>query len=237
MTPALVAIEVYSDVVCPWCYVGKRRLERAINQLHGRVPTRVVWRPFQLNPTIPPEGIERTTYLHTKFGSREAYRQLEKRVMTAEHRLEFAFDKITVTPNTLIAHRLIWYAERFGVQDAVVEELFRGYFTEGRHIGRVEALIDAAERAGLDRNDAATFLTGDEGLEEVRREEAEGHRMGIRAVPCFILNEVSMLSGAQPTDVLVNAIEMAAKKGAEEGWSGQRGGIRGASGVRPVLIR
>ncbi|MCP9473440.1 MAG: DsbA family oxidoreductase [Nitrospira sp.] len=212
-----VLIEVYSDVICPWCYVGKRRLERALRHLDGAIATKVVWRPFQLNPGMTQEGMDRTAYLEAKFGSREAYRRLEEQVRTAENRLEFAFDRITVTPNTLAAHRLIWYADRFSRQDAVVEELFRCYFVEGRHIGRRETLVEAAGRAGLDQNDVETFLTGDGGMDEVRREETVGRRLGIRAVPCFVINRESIMAGAQPTDVLRTAIAAAGKPNKEQG--------------------
>jgi predicted DsbA family dithiol-disulfide isomerase len=209
-----VLIEVYSDVICPWCYVGKRRLERALHHLQGEMVTKVVWRPFQLNPGMPTEGMDRTAYLEAKFGSREVYRRLEEQVRTAEEQLGFAFDKITVTPNTLPAHRLIWYAGARGQQDAMVETLFRFYFVEGRHIGRRETLVEAAGRAGLDRNDVETFLTGDGGVDEVKREETVGRRLGVRAVPCFVFNGTSMLSGAQPADVLRIAIAAADKQGA-----------------------
>ncbi len=214
MTQDPVLIEVYSDVICPWCYVGKHRLERALHHLQSEMATKVVWRPFQLNPGMPQEGMDRTAYLEAKFGSREAYRRLEEQVRAAEDGLAFAFDRITVTPNTLSAHRLIWYADRFGTQGAVVEELFRCYFVEGRHVGRRETLVEAAGRAGLDRNDVETFLTGDGGVDEVRREEAVGRRLGVRAVPCFVFNGASMLTGAQPVDVLRTAIAAADKQGA-----------------------
>ncbi|MCP9448378.1 MAG: DsbA family oxidoreductase [Nitrospira sp.] len=213
MTQDPVLIEVYSDVICPWCYVGKRRLEQALQHLDSAMATKVVWRPFQLNPGMPQEGMDRTAYLEAKFGSRGAYRRLEEEVRAAEGGLAWAFDEITVTPNTLAAHRLIWYADRFGLQDAVVEELFRCYFVEGRHIGRRETLVEAAGRAGLDRNDAETFLAGDGGVDEVRREEAISRGLGIRAVPCFVFNGASMLTGAQPADVLRAAIAAAGEQG------------------------
>ncbi len=144
-------IHIVSDVVCPWCYVGKRRLERALQTLDGRYEYRVTWRPFELNPGMPPEGMDRRQYLEGKFGSAPAVRQLEARVAAAgsEEGLDFAFDKIRRTPNTFDAHRLIWLAQREGLQDAVVEGLFRGYFIEGADLSRRETLIEIAGKAGL----------------------------------------------------------------------------------------
>ena len=144
-------IEVYSDVVCPWCYVGKRRLERALTEFGGDV--RVTWRPFQLNPTMPKDGLDRTAYLEAKFGSLATFRQLEEHVQAAgaSERITFAFEKIARTPNTFAAHRLIWLGEREGCQDAVVDALFRGYFEEGADIGSIAALVRLAEEAGLHR--------------------------------------------------------------------------------------
>ncbi|MCP9451394.1 MAG: DsbA family oxidoreductase [Nitrospira sp.] len=214
MTQDPVLIEVYSDVICPWCYVGKRRLERVLQHLAGLVPTTVHWRPFQLNPGMPLDGMDRTAYLEAKFGSREAYRRLEEQVMAAEEEIPFAFDRITVTPNTLLAHRLIWYAGAQGRQDAMVETLFRLYFVEGRDIGRAETLSEAAGQVGLAASEVKEFLGGSEGVDEVCRAEAVGRRLGIRAVPCFVFNGTSMLTGAQPADVLRTAIAAAGKQGA-----------------------
>ncbi len=139
MTDSGLHIDVYSDVVCPWCYVGKRRLERALSQVGGDITT--TWRPFQLNPTMPKDGIDRTAYLEAKFGSLDAFRQLEEHVLAAgsAERIPFAFEKIARTPNTFLAHRLIWFAEREGCQDAVVDvalsRLLRrgGRYRFGRH--------------------------------------------------------------------------------------------------------
>jgi len=128
-----IRIDVYSDVICPWCYVGKRRLERALQQVSETVKTRVVWRPFQLNPTMPKNGLDRRQYLETKFGGPEAARAIYDQVAAAgaaEH-IPFAFDRIARTPNTFAAHRLIWLAGHQGKQDEMVEVLFHHYFVEG----------------------------------------------------------------------------------------------------------
>jgi predicted DsbA family dithiol-disulfide isomerase len=211
MTDRGLTIEIYSDVVCPWCYVGKRRLERALDQLNGAAQARITWRPYQLNPAMPEDGMDRTTYLAAKFGSLDAFHQMEEHVLAAgaAERIPFAFDKISRTPNTFLAHRLIWYAEQQGRQDAVVESLFRGYFTEGADIGSVPVLGQLAGRAGLDAAAVESFLHSEEGATEVKAEEAVGHRLGIRGVPYFVLNGSISISGAQPSDIFVSALRQA----------------------------
>ncbi|BFU94719.1 MAG: putative thiol oxidoreductase, DsbA family, FrnE subfamily [Nitrospira sp.] len=209
MNDHALTIEVYSDVVCPWCYVGKRRLERALVQLQGSVKGRIAWRPFQLNPTMPKEGMERTAYLEAKFGSMDAFRRLEEHVSEAGRadRIAFAFEKIGRTPNTFLAHRLIWHAAKQDCQDAVVDSLFKGYFEEGADIGSSATLVRLAQRAGLDGIEVERFLRTDEGTAEVKVEEAAGHRLGIRSVPSFVLNQTYGISGAQPVEQFVAAIE------------------------------
>jgi predicted DsbA family dithiol-disulfide isomerase len=204
MTDRGFTIEIYSDVVCPWCYIGKRRLEQALASVGGEA--RVTWRPFQLNPTMPKEGLERTAYLEAKFGSLDAFRQMEEHVLEAgaEEHIAFAFDKIARTPNTFLAHRLIWYAGQQGCQNAMVDSLFQGYFEEGEDIGSLSVLAKLAERAGLK---AEPFLRGQDGTAEVKAEESAGHRLGIRSVPYFLLNGTYALSGAQPPDRFVAAFK------------------------------
>src|SRR3954447_23685158 len=149
-----LAVDVISDVICPWCYIGKRRLEKAVAALAG--PVKVRWLPFQLNPTMPKEGVSRREYRTRKFGSWERSQELDARVVAVgkEEGIHFAFDRIERTPNTLEAHRLIWLAGKESVQDAVVEALFRAYFTEGRDIGNQQTLLDVVAEAGLDRGKA-----------------------------------------------------------------------------------
>ena len=213
MTDRGLTIEIYSDVVCPWCYIGKRRLERALDQLNGAARARITWRPYQLNPTIPEDGMDRTTYLAAKFGSLDAFRQMEEHVLSAgaAERIPFALEKVARTPNTFLAHRLMWYAEQQGCQDAVVESLFRGYFTEGADIGSVPVLGQLAGRAGLDAAVVESFLHSEEGATEVKAEETVGHRLGIRGVPYFVINGSISISGAQPPDIFVSAIQQTQK--------------------------
>jgi predicted DsbA family dithiol-disulfide isomerase len=199
-------IDVYSDVICPWCYVGKRRLERALRQVGDKLCIKMTWRPFQLNPTMPSQGMDRTVYLEGKFGSIQAFQKMEEHLLEAgrAEEIPFTLEKIARTPNTFLAHRVIWYAGMQGCQDAVVNQLFHGYFEEGLDIGAASVLVELAGRAGLDANQ---FLMCDDGTAEVKAEEAVGHQLGIRGVPYFVIEKTYGISGAQPVDVFVAAIE------------------------------
>jgi predicted DsbA family dithiol-disulfide isomerase len=202
-------IDIYSDIVCPWCYVGKRRLERALTSVGKDVL--VTWRPFQLNPTMPVDGMDRKAYLEAKFGSLEAFGRMEEQLLAAgaDEQIPFAFEKVARTPNTFAAHRLVWYAAQQGKQDDVVEALFRGYFLEGKDIGNLKALTHVAAEAGLDRTEIEEFLASDKSVVEVKTEEAVGRRLGIRGVPYFVLNGSISISGAQPPDIFVSALQQA----------------------------
>jgi predicted DsbA family dithiol-disulfide isomerase len=214
MTDCGLAVEVYSDIVCPWCYVGKRRLERALAQLDGAVRARITWRPFQLNPTMLSDGMDRTAYLKAKFGSLEAFGQMEEQLLAAgeAEQIPFAFEKIQRTPNTFAAHRLVWHAAQQGKQDEMMETLFRAYFLEGKNIGDLKTLTHVAAEAGLDRTEIEEFLTSEKGVVEVKAEEAVGRRLGIRGVPYFVLNGSVSISGAQPPDIFVTALRKAEKQ-------------------------
>jgi predicted DsbA family dithiol-disulfide isomerase len=179
----LLHVDVISDVVCPWCYISKRRLEKAVAALEGQHEVRVRWLPFQLNPAMPKEGISRRDYRTAKFGSRERSLELDARVIevgTSEG-IRFAFDRIERTPNTLDAHRLIWLGDKEGDQGAVVEALFRAFFTEGRDIGNHQTLLDVAAEAGLDRGRAEAVLNGDGGLVAIKEADAQARGFGSRA--------------------------------------------------------
>ena len=204
-------IEIYSDVVCPWCFVGKRRLERALETAGYASRARVSWRPFELNQTMPKSGMDRRVYLEAKFGGAEARRAMEERVAKAGEAdgLVFAFDRIERTPNTFDAHRLIWFAGQQGCQDEVAEALFHSYFTNGREIGSLNSLAEIASDCGLSREEVERFLASDRAVQEVQTEEAIGHRLGIRGVPYFILNGSTSISGAQPPDIFVSAFQQA----------------------------
>ncbi|MBS0169582.1 MAG: DsbA family oxidoreductase [Nitrospira sp.] len=211
MTETSLTIDIYSDVVCPWCYIGKRRLEQALESVQAQARARVFWRPFQLNPTMPKAGMDRRVYLETKFGGANEVHAIHDRIVVAgvSAGIEFAFGRIARTPNTFDAHRLIWFAQQQGRQDACVEALFHGYFTEGLNVGEADALISLASGAGLDGAAAGRFLQSNDGVEAVRQEEARGRQLGIRGVPYFVLNGKTAVSGAQPVETFIDAISQA----------------------------
>jgi predicted DsbA family dithiol-disulfide isomerase len=201
--------DILSDVICPWCYIGKRRLEEAVAALDA--PVTVRWLPFQLNPTMPKEGISRKEYPTKKFGSWERSQELDARILAVGHSegIQFTFDRIERTPNTLDAHRLIWLAEKQGVQDAVVEALFRAYFTEGRDISNRPTLLDVVAEAGLDRGKAEAMLNSDDGLEAIQDAGILARQLGVEGVPFFIINATFPLSGAQQPEAFLEAFEQA----------------------------
>jgi predicted DsbA family dithiol-disulfide isomerase len=178
----------------------------------------VTWRPFQLNPTMPLDGMDRTAYIKAKFGSLEAFGQMEEQLLAAgaDEQIPFAFEKIQRTPNTFAAHRLVWYAAQQGKQDKVVEALFRAYFLNGENIGDLKILAHVAGEAGLDRTETEKFLASDKGVIEVKAEEAVGRRLGIRGVPYFVFNGSISISGAQPPGRFVAALKQVERVLAEK---------------------
>jgi predicted DsbA family dithiol-disulfide isomerase len=200
-----LAVGVISDLICPWCFIGKRRLETAIAALDGTHEVRVRWLPFQLNPTMPKEGISRKEYRTRKFGTWERSLELDARLVAVgkEEGIHFAFDRMERTPNTLDAHRLIGLAEKQGVQDAVVEALFRAYFTEGQDISSRQTLLDVVAEAGLDRSKAEALLSSDDGLETIRDSDGLARRFRVDGVPFFVVNSTLTLSGAQQPDAFL----------------------------------
>ncbi|MBN9523337.1 DsbA family oxidoreductase [bacterium] len=208
-----LAVDVISDVICPWCWVGKRRLEKAVAAVAGTHEVVVRWHPFQLNPNIPPGGVERRAYRAAKFGSWERSLERDARLAAvgAEEGIDFAFEKVARTPNTLAAHRLIRLAGGHGVQDAVVEALFRAYFTEGRDVGDRGTLLDVAAGAGLGRDPAEAELDSEDGLRAIRAEEGEARRVGVGGVPFFVINGELALSGAQPPDAFLAAFDQVSR--------------------------
>lgn len=204
-----LTVDVISDVICPWCFIGKRRLEKAI-AAHGE-PVKVQWHAFQLNPTMPKEGISRREYRIRKFGSWERSMQLDANIVATgkDEGIHFNFDRMERTPNTVDGHRLIWLAEKDGVQDAVVEALFRSYFTEGRDISNRQTLIDVVAEAGLDRKRAEAVLDGDEGMEAIKEAGEQSQRLRVDSVPFFVVNGKITLSGAQQPDTFLEAFMQA----------------------------
>jgi predicted DsbA family dithiol-disulfide isomerase len=209
-----VTIDIVSDVVCPWCYIGKRNLEAALATIpESNVEIR--WRPYQLDSTIPPEGIARRVYLEGKFGARVD--EIYTRVATAgrEAGLDFAFNRIERSPNTLNAHRLIRWSQSVGKQNDIVERLFRSFFIDGRDVGDRAVLIETAAEAGMEPDVVARLLEDEADKDAVREEIATAQRLGVTGVPFFIFAGRYGLPGAQPADALVNAINKAAGKSGE----------------------
>jgi predicted DsbA family dithiol-disulfide isomerase len=203
--PKTLLIEIASDVICPWCYIGKRRLEKALADLNGEVDVRIEWLPFQLNPDMPAQGLARADYRRAKFGSAEKGRALDARVAQegAGEGIAFAFDKMERTPNTVAAHQLIDLAQTQGKAGPVVDALFRAYFEEARDIGNAGVLAEIAKNAGVENWPAGANAPQVAGREERVRE------LGISGVPTFIFDRTSGLSGAYPPDLLAQAIRQA----------------------------
>lgn len=216
-----VTLDIVSDVMCPWCYIGKRRLEAAGPMLDG-IELDVRWRPFQLDATIPPGGMDRQAYLDRKFGP-DGARDMYGRIGEVGTALGIAFDfpAIAVSPNTIDAHRLIRWSATAGLQDAVVEELFRLYFTEGVDIGDHEVLVGVAARCGMDSDLVRELLAGDSDVDLVRREVELAHAMGVHGVPAFIFGGKYLVSGAQEPAVLAEVAQkvIAEGPGAAAPWS------------------
>ena len=208
-----ITVDVVSDVVCPWCFIGQKRLDKAIAAASD-VAVHIRWRPFQLDPTIPPEGKDRRAYMLAKFGSDERIGEIHARIepLGEAEGINFAFGAIKVAPNTLDAHRVIRWAGAAGeaVQNRLVRRLFQLNFEEGANLGDHAVLIDAARDAGMDASVVETLLPTDADIEAVRTEIATASRMGISGVPCFLLEGKYAVMGAQDTDTLADAIRQVA---------------------------
>ena len=211
--PQSITIDVVSDVVCPWCYIGKKRLEQALDQIDD-VEVSVHWRPYQLDPTIPPEGLDRKAYMLGKFGSEDKLREIHARVDDAGRDAGIAFDfkAITVSPNALDAHRVIRWAGNggSGLQTAVNARIMKAYFEEGQNIGDQAVLSELAGQAGMDRSIVEALLPTDADIAETKAEIETAGRMGIRGVPCFLLESKYAVMGAQDAQALVDAIRQVA---------------------------
>ena len=201
-------IDIISDTICPWCFIGKRRLESALAQ---RPQTRVEihWQAFFLNPDMPEGGIDRQDYVNRKFGGKERAKEIYDRVATAGKTVDipFRFDLIERTPNTTDSHRLIHYAGQWGCQDTVVEALFRGYFLEGQDIGHLDVLIGAAAGAGLDRHDITAYLQSDADRQLIAASDQRARSLGVSGVPFFVFEDKYAVSGAQPPELFLQVID------------------------------
>jgi predicted DsbA family dithiol-disulfide isomerase len=208
MTNPKIKIDVVSDVVCPWCYIGKRRLEKAIAQVADQVDVELEYHPFELNPDMPLEGRNQKEYLTRKFGSEVKYQQIVEHVtdVAAQEGLKFDFEKQVISPNTRNAHRLIWFAKKHGKQIEMKEALMKAYFEQGIDLTKTENLISIAKQVGLDPEKTKSFLNSTEGMVEVTTSEMQNAQRGISGVPFYIINNQYGVSGAQPSEVFAKAL-------------------------------
>jgi predicted DsbA family dithiol-disulfide isomerase len=212
-TPGEVSIELglIADLACPWCYLGLVRLDRA-RALRPELPVELRWWPFLLNPHLPPEGMERRSYLRVKFGGDANARGIYARIVAAAKAdgVAFAFERMPRTPNTLLAHRLILFAGRRRLAEAVIRSLFRALFVDGRDIGDPDQLIALAAAAGLEPGEVESFLSGSRGEREVVAGHRRAEALGVRGVPVFVIDHEYAITGAQPPEVLVGLLDLAA---------------------------
>jgi predicted DsbA family dithiol-disulfide isomerase len=215
-------IDIVSDTVCPWCFIGKRRLEKAL-ALRPDMEFDIRWRAYRLDPSIPPEGVDRKQYMQAKFGNnpnRQAMQDALKQAGDSED-IAFAFDKIARSPNTLDSHRLIRWSASAGVQNEVVERLFEAYFEDGRDIGNADVLTEIASEAGMDSATVADLLEQGADREIIENEDAMAHRMGITGVPTFIFQNKYLVSGAVDPEALLEIIDKVTALAAEAGESNE----------------
>jgi predicted DsbA family dithiol-disulfide isomerase len=203
-----ILIEVVSDVVCPWCYIGKRRLEKAMSELGADYDIKVSFSPFELNADMPAEGRDQKEYLSKKFGDEGRYEQITAHVtqVAKEEGLSFNFKKQKVSPNTRDAHRIIWYSQKEGKQPATNEAFMKAYFEEGIDLSKRENLVAVAEKAGLVKENVVSMLESGDGLAEVTIAEQMNQQRGISGVPFFIINDKYGVSGAQPAETFVKVL-------------------------------
>jgi predicted DsbA family dithiol-disulfide isomerase len=213
-------LEIYSDIICPWCYIGKVRLDKALKTLGGKVNFKVVWLPFELNPSMPAEGMDRKEYRTCKFGSWERSLEMDQDITNkaAAEGLTFNLDKLTRTPNTFNGHRLLWFAAKStdktgiqeeaqkDIQDTIAEFLFQRYFCQAADIGDINVLTEVAVEAGLDKAEVKAFLLSDQGVAEVKDEAQRGIRLGISGVPAFVLEGDVIASGAQTPEHFIELL-------------------------------
>ena len=211
-------IDIFADTICPWCFIGKRRLERAL----ALIPQRriiIYWRPFQLNPDMPETGMDRNVYLAAKFGgTANAVRTYQNIARAGESEgLAFAFNKIARTPNTRLSHELLAHAAPHGLQNALIENLFRLYFFEGADIGNLQVLLQAAADLGLDPHEAEEALQNGWFRQQISTEERQGREAGLQGVPAYVFNGQHLLSGAQDPKVLMRMLDLARENEALSG--------------------
>jgi predicted DsbA family dithiol-disulfide isomerase len=205
-------IDIVADVICPWCFIGKRRLERAL-AMRPDLTVERSWRTFQLNPDMPQTGMPRDLYLQMKFGPGRSSSRIHANIAAVgkSEGIDFAFDKIRRTPNSLQAHRLIRFGGAAGYADEVAEAVFRGHFLDGLDIGDIDTLAAIAASCGLDEAGSRAYLAAAGDTQELRAEDQRARRLGISAVPCFIFDGGCAISGAQEPEMFLPLLDLAAE--------------------------
>ncbi len=212
-------LDIYSDTICPWCLIGKRRLEKALAE-HPQEGLTIRWHPFQLNPDMPKDGMDRQTYLETKFGGPQRAAQVYGMIEDAGRTegIDFQFQKIKTTANTVDSHRLLHFADQNGgqaAQDTVAEALFQAYFLDGKDLGDHEVLVAAGVQAGLDEQALRGYLASDQDAADIQARDQSARQLGIQGVPFFVVDNTVAMSGAQPPEafhrLFAKAKEMAAE--------------------------
>jgi len=202
-------IEILSDTICPWCFIGKKRLEKAL-AMRPMVEYALQWRPYQLNPTMPAEGVDRYGYLTARFGTIDRAERNQDRIRQAgaEEGIGFRFDRILRTPNSVNSHRLIQHAQGLDLQEAIVDALYQAYFLAGQDIGDIGILADIGRSQGMDRADLLTYLASEEDRGQVQSEDEQARQLGVTGVPCYVIEDQYAVSGAQSPEVFVQIIDL-----------------------------
>ena len=197
----MIKIDIFSDTICPWCYIGKKRLNKAISKFPNE-EFKITWRPFQLNPNMQADGMDRKEYLVSKFGSEDGantvYESIHKEGL--KEAVGFQFDKIQITPNSFNSHRLLALAYQKNLQNEIIEDLFQAYFLKGLDIGDPNTLLDIAKNHEINEDEFKQYLTDKSNIEPLANEEKEARKMGIKGVPNFIVNQQLVINGAQPVE-------------------------------------
>lgn len=221
----MVSVDVFSDPICPWCFIGKKRLDEAL-ALRPGMPVSIRWRAFQLNPDMPRAGMDRMAYLTAKFGGADRAGEIYAHIRAVGEQvgIPFRFENIPRTPSTLNAHRLIRHAQlpENACADALIPLLFEAYFLEGRDLGDIEVLVDLAGQAGLDPEVARGYLESDADIDEIQAEDVFARRLGIGGVPCFIIDVKYALSGAQEPEAFLPLLDMAMQESTQRPESAHR---------------
>ena len=197
----MIELDIFSDTVCPWCYIGKKRLENALNK-YKNLKIKQTWRPFQLNPGMPPDGMDRQEYLISKFGSSDAAKTVYENIYEegVKEGINFNFDLIEVTPNSFNSHRLLALAYNTNIQEKVLDDLFESYFLHGKDIGDPNILLQIAIKHNIDAEEFKSYLSDQENIEPLANEEIQAKKMGINSIPTFIINKQIVINGAQTSE-------------------------------------